>query len=147
MDRETCASSLCASLILGMGILGITRKWTGAWGFTSLNARHYNKTHLTCKLLIYKLFTISTKKKNHKMLPHNILIKVTKDLWSVTYFLIFINDHCRNSFVNYFRKYSGFRFSVLLAGLLCQANLITRGRAEALTQTSKQTNPQQQHLS
>lgn len=78
--------------------------------------------------------------------PNNILIKVHIELWSVTYLVILINDNCRDSFVNYFRKYSGFRFSVFLAGLLCQANLIARGRAEALTQTSKQTNPQQHHL-
>lgn len=80
------------------------------------------------------------------MLLNNILGKVPKGLWSVTYLVILINDSCRDSFVNYFRKYSGFRFPVFLAGLLCQANLIARGRAKCLIQTNKQAKPQKQHF-
>lgn len=70
----------------------------------------------------------------------NILIKSPKGLWSVTHLVILVNYICRDSFVNYFRKYSGFRFPVFLAGLLCQANLIfvwTSRRSDINKQTNK----------
>lgn len=72
------------------------------------------------------------------MLLSNILSKGPKGLWSVTYLVILINDNCRDSFVNYFRKYSGFMFSVFLAGFLSQENLVACGRAKGLIQTNKQ---------
>lgn len=43
VDELTPASSSLASLILGMGTLGMTKKCTGACGFISLNAKHWQK--------------------------------------------------------------------------------------------------------
>lgn len=60
---------------------------------------------------------------------------------SYTYLVVFINDNSWNSFVNYFPKYGWFKFSVFLAGPLCQANLVICGRIAALIQRSKQTKP------
>lgn len=68
VDRQTDASSSCASLILGTGILGITRKCTGAWGFTSLKARHCNNIYYiqTDMLTIHtnELYNNNKNKKN-----------------------------------------------------------------------------------
>lgn len=145
MSKLTSASSSLASLILGIGTLGITRKWTGACGLISLNAKHWN-TQTTTACMDYWICAAAACEdfilhlKIYPKNPHGGGQRWHIGQRGVVYLVVFINNICRDAFIDHFGEDCRSWGAVLLAGLLCQFHLITSGAERSL-----QVNETQSH--
>lgn len=63
------------------------------------------------------------------------------------YLLIFINDICRDAFVNHFGEDGWGWGAILLAGLLCQPHLVTFGAQGSLTHDTEEENKSSELIS